>query len=216
MTSSPLLRIIIADDHPVVRIGTKAVIESSGVGRVVAEASSASELMEVLKAHPCDVLVTDYSMPGGDQAGGFAMISMIRRHYPELPVVQLSVANNLAILRMVVSTGVQGLVDKASSMDELPHAIVTVYRKQAYLSRTLKDRIDAIGTHDVDEKDTRTLSPKEVEVLRLLGAGQTVKEIALHLHKSVSTISRQKGDAMLKLGLKGDAELFDYLRDSKL
>ncbi|WP_313455132.1 response regulator [Stenotrophomonas sp.] len=196
MTSPPLLRIIIADDHPVVRIGASSVIEKNGVGIVVAEASSASELMDMLKAHPCDVLVTDYSMPGGDQADGFAMISMIRRHYPDLPVVLLSVANNLAILRMVVSTGVQGLVDKASSMEELPQAILAVHRKQAYLSRTL--------------------SPKEVEVLRLLGAGQTVKEIALHLHKSVSTISRQKGDAMLKLGLKGDAELFDYLRDSKL
>jgi len=210
------LRIIIADDHPVVRIGTKAVIETSGVGEVVAEASSASALMDMLKAHPCDLLVTDYSMPGAGHADGYAMIGMIRRRYPDLPVVLLSVANNLAILRMVVSTGVLGLVDKASSMDELPLAIQTVQRGQPFLSRTLKDRIDAIGTHNVEEKDTRTLSPKEVEVLRLLGGGKTVKEIALDLHKSVSTISRQKGDAMLKLGLKGDAELFDYLRDSKL
>lgn len=210
------LRIIIADDHPVVRIGTKAVIESSGVGKVIAEASSASELMEMLKAHPCDLLVTDYAMPGSAQADGFAMIGMIRRHYPDLPVLMLSVANNLAILRMVVSTGVLGLVDKASSMDELPLAIQTVQRGQPFLSRTLKERIDAIGTHGIEEHDTRTLSPKEVEVLRLLGGGQTVKEIALHLHNSVSTISRQKGDAMLKLGLNSDAELYEYLRDSKL
>lgn len=84
------------------------------------------------------------------------------------------------------------------------------------MSRTLKERIDAIGTRNVDEISTKPLSPREVEVLRLLGSGLTVKEIALQLHKSVSTISRQKGDAMLKLGLKGDAELFDYLRDGEI
>ena len=209
------LRIIIADDHPVVRIGTKAVIESSGVGQVVAEASTVAELMTVLGDHECDVLVTDYSMPGGQQADGFAMIAMIRRRFPELPVLMLSVSNNLAILRMVVATGVLGLVDKTSSMDELPLAIQTVQRGMSYVSLSRKERIDAIGTESVEEGEARPLSPREVEVLRLLGSGMTVKEIAIHLHKSVSTISRQKGDAMLKLGLKGDAELFDYLRDGE-
>ncbi|WP_313219855.1 response regulator transcription factor [Stenotrophomonas sp.] len=209
------LRIIIADDHPVVRIGTKAVIESSGVGQVVAEASTVAELMTALGDHECDVLVTDYSMPGGAQADGFAMIAMIRRRFPELPVLMLSVSNNLAILRMVVATGVLGVVDKTSSMDELPLAIQTVQRGMSYVSLSLKERIDAIGTESVEEGEARPLSPREVEVLRLLGSGMTVKEIAIHLHKSVSTISRQKGDAMLKLGLKGDAELFDYLRDGE-
>jgi len=209
------LRIIIADDHPVVRIGTKAVIESSGVGQVVAEASTVAELMSALSDHPCDVLVTDYSMPGGQQADGFAMIAMIRRRFPDMPVLMLSVSNNLAILRMVVATGVLGLVDKTSSMDELPLAIQTVQRGMPYVSQSLKERIDAIGTNSVEEGEARPLSPREGEVLRLLGSGMTVKEIAIHLHKSVSTISRQKGDAMLKLGLKGDAELFDYLRDGE-
>jgi len=209
------LRIIIADDHPVVRIGTKAVIESSGVGQVVAEASTVAELMTALGDHECDVLVTVYSMPGGAQADGFAMLAMIRRRFPELPVLMLSVSNNLAILRMGVATGVLGLVDKTSSMDELPLAIQTVQRGMSYVSLSLKERIDAIGTESVEEGEARPLSPREVEVLRLLGSGMTVKEIAIHLHKSVSTISRQKGDAMLKLGLKGDAELFDYLRDGE-
>jgi len=81
------LRIIIADDHPVVRIGTRAVIESSGVGRVVGEADSAQALMTLLANQPCDLLVTDYSMPGSPQADGFAMIGMIRRRHPDLPVL---------------------------------------------------------------------------------------------------------------------------------
>lgn len=210
------LRIIIADDHPVVRIGTRSVIESSGVGRVVGEASDAQALIQLLASQPCDLLVTDYSMPGSPQADGFAMIGMIRRRHPDLPIVMLSVSSNLAILRMVREAGVLGLVDKGSSMDELPQAIQSVQRGQPYLSRTLKERVEAAGSERIAETDGRPLSPREVEVLRLLGTGMTVKEIALQLHKSVSTISRQKGDAMQKLGLKGDAELFDYLRDGKL
>ena len=82
--------------------------------------------------------------------------------------------------------------------------------------RSLRERVEAAGSWRMREGDGKPLSPREVEVLRLLGTGMTVKEISLQLHKSVSTISRQKGDAMLKLGLKGDAELFDYLRDGKI
>jgi len=133
-----------------------------------------------------------------------------------LPVLMLSVSNNLAILRMVLDSGVLGLVDKSSSMDELPQAIQAVYRGQPYISRSLRERVETAGSWRMREGDGKPLSPREVEVLRLLGTGMTVKEISLQLHKSVSTISRQKGDAMLKLGLKGDAELFDYLRDGNI
>ncbi|MBO8043184.1 response regulator transcription factor, partial [Pseudomonas aeruginosa] len=182
-----------ADDHPVVRIGTRAVIESSGVGRVVGEADSAQALMALLGSQPCDLLVTDYSMPGSPQADGFAMIGMIRRRFPDLPVLMLSVSNNLAILRMVLDSGVLGLVDKSSSMDELPQAIQAVYRGQPYISRSLRERVEAAGSWRMREGDGKPLSPREVEVLRLLGTGMTVKEISLQLHKSVSTISRQKG-----------------------
>lgn len=210
------LRIIIADDHPVVRIGARSVIHGSGVGEVVAEAATAQDLLAYLSTHPCDVLVTDYSMPDSTVPDGFAMISMIRRRYPLLPVLMLSVSSNLAILRMVRDAGVLGLVDKGSSMDELPVAIRTVHRGLPYVSLSLKERVEAAGSSAMVEGEGRPLSPREVEVLRLLGTGMTVKEISLQLHKSVSTISRQKGDAMLKLGLKGDAELFDYLRDGRI
>jgi len=210
------LRIIIADDHPVVRVGTKSVIEASGVGEVVAQASGVDELYEILATTECDVLVTDYSMPGSRKPDGLAMIGTIRRNYPDLHVLLLTVSNNLAILRVVVNEGVKGLVEKSSSMDELPVAIQTVARGHPYICRTLKERIDMIGTQGMGDDRTRVLSPREVEVLRLLGSGLIVKEIAKKLHKSVSTISRQKGDAMLKLGLKSDAELYDYMRDNKL
>jgi len=210
------LRIIIADDHPVVRIGARSVIETSGVGEVVAEASSSQELLAMLSAHACDVLVTDYSMPESTAPDGYAMINMIRRKYPLLPILMLSVSSNLAILRMMREAGVLGLVYKGSSMEELPTAIRVVHRGQMFMSQSLRERVDAAGGHAMDEGDGKPLSPREVEVLRLLGRGMTVKEIATLLHRSASTISRQKGDAMLKLGIASDAQLFDYLRDGQL
>ncbi|WP_141739218.1 LuxR C-terminal-related transcriptional regulator, partial [Stenotrophomonas sp. BIIR7] len=87
---------------------------------------------------------------------------------------------------------------------------------QPYVSRKLREVIDRVGTQAIGDDRTRVLSPREVEVLRLLSSGLTVKAIAQKLHKSMSTISRQKGDAMLKLGLRSDAELFDFMRDNKL
>ena len=210
------LRIIIADDHPVVRIGARSVVQASGVGEVVAEASSSQELLALLASHRCDVLVTDYSMPESTAPDGFAMISLIRRRYPTLPVLMLSVSSNLAILRMVREAGVLGLVDKSSSMEELPLAIRCVHRGHSYVSQGLKERVDAAGSSAIGQGETRPLSPREVEVLRLIGKGMTVKDTAAMHHRSASTISRQKGDAMLKLGLHSDAELFDYLRDGNL
>lgn len=206
------LRIVIADDHPVVRIGTRMVIESSGVGDVVAEASSTDELMDILATQPCDVLVTDFSMPGGQQADGFALVELLRRRFPEVPILLLSMASNLGILRMVASAGVLGLVDKGSSMDELPLAIQTVYRGAPYISRMLKERIAEVGTAEVTGNAAKPPSPREMEVLRLLASGLTVTQIAEQLHRSITTISRQKGDVMRKLGIKNDAELFEYLR----
>lgn len=206
------LRIIIADDHPVVRMGARTVIETSGVGDVVAEASGTDELMEVLAGQPCDVLVTDFSMPGGQQADGFALVEVLRRRFPEVPILLLSMASNLGILRMVASAGVLGLVDKGSSLDELPLAIQTVHRGAPYISRILKERIAELGTAEVIGYATKPPSPREMEVLRLLASGLTVTQIAEQLHRSITTISRQKGDVMRKLGLKNDAELFEYLR----
>jgi two-component system, NarL family, captular synthesis response regulator RcsB len=204
------LRIILADDHPVVLIGARAVISESGVGEVVAEAGTTDELMQMLTTTPCDVLVTDYSMPGSVAPDGFTMIQAIRRKYPNLPILMLSVASNLGILRMVANAGVLGLVDKTSSMKELPLAIQTIHRGVPYISRSLRDKIDENGTSAI-EPASRNLSPREHEVLRLLAAGLSVSEIARSLNRSLTTISRQKGDAMRKLGLSNDAELFQFL-----
>ena len=204
------LRIVIADDHPVVRIGARAIIANSGVGDIVAEADGTDALLAMLETTACDVLVTDLNMPGGTQPDGLAMLGVIHRRYPELPIVLLSVTTNLGILRTATSQGVLGLVDKASSLEQLPAAIHAACHGRSFIAASLRERIADMEAETNSEK--RTLSPREVEVLRLLGTGLSVTEIGNQLHRSVTTISRQKGNAMRKLGIANDAELFSYLK----
>lgn len=206
------IRIILADDHPVVRIGARAVIESSGVGDIVAEASNVDELLSHLGRHPCDVLVTDLSMPGSKHSDGYTMMERIRRSHATLPILMLSVSNNVGILRMVSSLGVLGLIDKGSSMSELPVAIQAVHKGNSYISGALKKLAAEMGAPGMSGEGNKALSPREMEVLRLIASGLKIKQIADRLSRGVTTISKQKSDAMRKLGLRNDAELFDYLR----
>jgi two-component system capsular synthesis response regulator RcsB len=206
-----MLNIIIADDHPVVRIGARATIENSGVGVVAAEATTVDELLDILATRDCDVLVTDLSMPGLRHADGYAMVERICRNHPDLPVLVLSMSCNVNILRMVMATGVRGLLDKAASMAELPIAIQSVHKGGTYISSSLRRLTSEAGAQRMLGFDAKPLSPREVEVLRLLARGLRVKEIALKLNRGITTISKQKSDALRKLGIRNDAELFDFL-----
>ncbi len=206
-----MLNIMIADDHPVVRIGARAAIEGSGVGSVVAEAATVDELLERLATHECDVLVTDLSMPGSRHADGYAMVERVCRNYPELPVLVLSMSCNVNILRMVMATGVRGMLDKAASMAELPIAIQSVHKGGTYISASLRKLTVEVGVQRAFAVAGKPLSPREVEVLRLLAKGLRVKEIAVKLNRGITTISKQKSDAVRKLGIRNDVELFDFL-----
>jgi two-component system capsular synthesis response regulator RcsB len=206
-----MLNIIIADDHPVVRIGARATIENSGVGVVAAEATTVDELLDILATRDCDVLVTDLSMPGLRHADGYAMVERICRNHPDLPVLVLSMSCNVNILRMVMATGVRGLLDKAASMAELPIAIQSVHKGGTYISSSLRRLTSEAGAQRMLGFGAKPLSPREVEVLRLLARGLRVKEIALKLNRGITTISKQKSDALRKLGIRNDAELFDFL-----
>jgi len=208
------VRVIIADDHPVVLIGARAVIASSGIGEVVAEAANARELLEALATQPCDVLVTDLSMPDESGVDGFPMINQIRRLYPDLPIVLLSSARNLAILRCAAAAGVLGILDKGGSLEDLPVAVQTVCRGLPFVSRSHERRVAESGDAPRQQIGIHDLSPRETEVLRLLATGLTVSEVAMRLNRQLSTVSRQKRDAMRKLGVRADGELFAFLRSS--
>ncbi|MPR00882.1 response regulator transcription factor [Pseudomonas sp. MAFF 212408] len=206
-----MFRVIIADDHPIVRIGQRVVIEASGKYKVVGEASGPDELLALLITTPCDVLVTDFAMPGGRQADGYVLLSLLQRLYPATPVILVTMFANIVTLRESFARGAQAIVAKSSSAKELPLAIKAVVSGKTFASAGLREQLSEAGTGD--QSQLPRLSGKEREVVRMLATGMTVTQIAARLNRSISTISKQKGTAMQRLCISTDVDLFAYARD---
>lgn len=211
------LRIALSDDHPVVRAGVRALLETaSGLNedwKVVAEAANADELLSLLAETPLDLLITDFSMPGSRAGDGLTLIGLIRRRYPNLPVIVLTMISNVPVLRAIADAGVRGLLDKAAAATELPNVVRSVMQGREYYGEALRSALEGSSG---EREEHQALSPRETEVLRLFVAGNSVSEIAAKLHRSKQTISRQKTDAMNKLSLKNDLEIYDYARSMGL
>jgi len=162
-----MLRVIIADDHPIVRIGQRVVIEAGGRCKVVGEADGPDELLKLLSSVACDVLVTDFAMPGGQQADGYGLLGLLRRQYPTLPVILVTMFANVATLRASFAHGARAIVAKSASARELPTAIATVTRGEPFVSECLRAQLAEAGTGD--QLQQPQLSSKEREVVRMAG-----------------------------------------------
>lgn len=219
MSTSPLppLRIVLADDHPIFRIGLQAVLEQLPGVKVIAQAGSPKELLIHLQAIECDVLVTDFMMPVEQQNDGLKLLEQIRRQLPQLPILVVTMLNNAGLFRAMLALGVSGLLSKGSLADELPQAISNLSRGNIYLAASVQHLLLQDGAVREDRIGIKeSLSPKELEVTRLLAAGHTVSQIAALLNRSKQTVSTQKVSAMRKLGLANDAALYLYLQEHGL
>jgi two-component system capsular synthesis response regulator RcsB len=206
------MRVIIADDHPVVRIGLRMLIDLSRTCVVVGEADGPDSLLNLLSTTPCDLLITDFSMPGNQQADGLKMLSTVRRHYASTPIILVTMFANVATLRVAFAQGVMAIVAKDASATELPLAIKSVREGRRFISESLRTALAQADT--AAQSRSPSLSAKEHEVVRMLASGMTVSEIASYFKRSVSTISKQKSMAMQRLGISTDVDLFAYARDS--
>lgn len=206
------MRVIIADDHPVVRIGLRMLIDLSRTCVIVGEADGPDSLLSLLSTTPCDLLITDFSMPANQQADGLKMLSTVRRHYASTPIILVTMFANVATLRVAFAQGVMAIVAKDASATELPLAIKSVGEGRRFISESLRT---ALAQADVEaHSHSPSLSAKEHEVVRMLASGMTVSEIASYFKRSVSTISKQKSMAMQRLGISTDVDLFAYARDN--
>ena len=213
-----MIRVIVADDHPVVLVGVRTVLERQGDIRVVGEASNGRELIELLKHQPCDVIITDFSMPdeiSEDQhpsshrhSDGLPLMTLLGSRYADIPVIVLTMLNNVGILRAIREKGMKGLAYKKPFATDLPKAVRAVTRGDMYVSPGLRDRFERRERLPAFEQ----LSPCEMEVLRLYGLGQlTVTQIAERLHRSIKTVSTQKRSGMKKLGIQHDSGIGEYM-----
>ncbi|QHF05731.1 response regulator [Pseudomonas asturiensis] len=206
-----------ADDHPIFLIGLRVVLEQDDTATVIAEASDPDELLVALKNHACDVLVTDFMMPAEKQGDGLRLLQRIQRDFPTLPVVVVTTLSNAGLFQSMLALNVKGLLSKASVAGELPVAIESVRSGQVFLADSVRRVLQDAQHHGPDAPLAfEHLSPRELEVLRLLSAGHAVGQIATQLNRSKQTVSAQKVSAMRKLGLANEAALFIYLQEHGL
>jgi two-component system capsular synthesis response regulator RcsB len=211
-TPSPLPRIVIADDHSLVRKGLRLLIEDARAAVVVGEASSTTELMQLLAGVDCDLLVTDFSMPSPKEDDGTRMLRKVARLRPALPVIVLTMASNIHLIRAMLVAGVKAIVGKGDGMPELLYAIHAASSGRTYLSASIRNLLQVTTGDALDAGLAPTLSARESEVLRLYASGLSVSAIAKVLQTSRKTVSRQKVGAMEKLSLLSDLEIYEYAR----
>jgi len=210
-----ITRIVIADDHPVVMLGIRALLKEHSSLKVAAEASNGRELLALLAEQPCDLLITDFSMPYEDGSGdGLPLLRRVRRDHPTLPIIVLTMLHNPALTRGMLAAGINGLVAKGAMTKELQLAVGAVMNGRTYICEAMREHvIDWSPPAEPDGiADPAVLSQREVEVVRLYAQGLSVTHIAEQLHRSVKTVSQQKNDAMRKLGITSNTQLFEYAR----
>ncbi|MGL4349283.1 MAG: response regulator, partial [Plesiomonas shigelloides] len=206
-------KIILADDPPLILTGIRSLIDQiTPKCEVIAEAYQVSDLLNLLQQHHCDLLITDFSMPGDTRSDGMVMIQQLRRDYPNLPIIVLTQIQNSAILQSLIQVGVKGLILKKSVINELADAIRQILLGHRYIGPTVRMLLASAGISG--QGNNNPLTPKESEVVRLLASGMSVTQVADYLHRSVKTISTQKKSAMTRLGISSDSALFDYAKSS--
>jgi two-component system capsular synthesis response regulator RcsB len=211
-----MIRVILADDHPIVLLGIKQVLEATPDIRIVATADSPDSLVECLTQHGCDVLVTDFSMPGQDHPDGLVMLLRLKERFPDVRIVVLTKIATPALTSPIMQTGVLALVEKSAAIKEIATAVQRAARGQTYYTENIQREFAALGVVRTRVAAPAQLSPRETEVVRLFASGYTNNQIAEILGVSAKTTSRQKKDAMRKLAARNDAELYAHAKDMGL
>lgn len=204
------LNVVIADDHPIVLLGLHELIERDGRFNVVGEAADSAELILLLKQTAVDLIVTDFSMPADSPYGdGLRLVGYLKRHYPAVRILILTMVSSPLILTHLRELGVAGIIQKRHLHTEIEIALNAIINAMQYPSS--ESTLDPL-TSNLPTLDERfaTLSPKEHEILRLFISGQRISDIARGLNRSTKTISAQKISAMRKLKVTSDQDLLTY------
>ncbi|SFB24423.1 two component transcriptional regulator, LuxR family [Collimonas sp. OK607] len=198
-----MIKVILADDQPAIISGVRQYIGQMPGFTVVATATSVAELLARLKDTPCDILITEFSMPINRIGGGCALFSQLKRDHASLELIVLTMIDVPAVLYQITSCGVKGLVHKSDEMAELGRALLEGSPDTPYIG---KSALPILRKGPSGRLPTR----REVEVLKMYVVGNSLREIAEKLNKSVKTVGLQKASAMKKMGLRNDIELGRY------
>lgn len=203
-------KIVLADDHAIVRNGVKAVLEKLGKNmEIVAEISNGKDLVDYAQKHGAGVYVVDISMP---VLNGIEAVERIVRRNPDAKVVMLSMYDDRVSVEKSLKAGAKGFIVKVSTADEIVDAIEEVAAGRFYLCSKVSKYIvqGFLGKSSSRKRDVTGLTPKEKEVLQLIAEGYSSKQIAKSFNLSLNTIHVHRNNIMKKLGIHKQAELVRY------
>jgi DNA-binding NarL/FixJ family response regulator len=207
------VRVLIADDHPVVRQGLKMMLSSDPEVNVVGEARDGDEALDMVHNLDWDVAVLDYSMPG---RGGVDLLAAVKHDYPERPVLILSIYPEDPHGMRALKAGAAGYITKESAAEELTAAVKKVVKGGRYVSPALAEKLAARLTPEQDRPPHERLSDREYRVMWLLASGRSLQQIAEEMHLSPSTVSTYRGRILKKLSLTSNVDLVHYAMKHRL
>jgi two-component system, NarL family, invasion response regulator UvrY len=208
-----MIRIVIADDHELIREGVKKIIRASRDLKVVGEAADVASTITAVGQLAPDLLVLDVSLPGHD---GLEGLNEIRKRFPGLPIIMLSMYPEERFAVDALKAGAKGYITKSMAAEELVKAIRVVVAGGTYISTRLAELLALGATVSPPPRVHERLTPRELSVLTLLAVGRQTKQIAAELGISISSVSTYRNRIFRKMGLSSNAELIRYAVDNKL
>lgn len=207
-SSQTAMKVLIADDHAVVRRGLKQIISEEPDFELAGEAKNGQEVLELLERNGCDVLVLDITMP---DKNGLTVLQEVKVLRPKLPVLIMSMHPEDQFAIRALRLGASGYLTKESAPEELVGALKKVISGGKYISATLAEQLVAeVGATEIVRPSPERLSDREFQVLRQIALGRTLSQIAEALNLSVKTVSTYRARLLLKMKMKTNAELVRY------
>ena len=207
MPKMPRYKVLLVDDHAVVRHGLRAVLEEEMGDIAVQEAGTAKEGVECLRRDDFDALILDIGLP---DRNGLDLLKSIRMEWPDLPVLILSMFDESQYGVRMIKAGAAGYVTKASAPEKFVTAVGKILAGGRYISSNLAERLAENLSGHLDEEPCEVLSDREYQIFLMIASGKTVSEIADELCLSVKTISTHRTHVLEKTNMKNNAELTHY------
>lgn len=202
-----MIRIVVADDHAIVREGLKRIITSSGDMTVAGEAADGAEVMQQVRGLDFEVLVLDLSMPG---RSGMELIKLVHSEKPRLRILVLSMHQELQYAVRAIKSGASGYLTKESAPLQLLQVLRKIAAGGAFISADVAEQLALGSMRGGVSAAHERLSDREFEVFRLIAGGVSVTDIAVRLNLSAKTISTHKANLMQKMDMRNQSELIRY------
>ena len=203
-----MIRVLISDDHALLRSGVKEIVVRGLKDSMCGEAASAEQVLAQVQNHKWDIVILDLSMPG---RSGIEVLVELKRLQPRLPILVLSMHPEDQYGKRVLRAGASGYMNKDVAPDELINAVRKVLAGGRYVSPALAERLALdLGTDAAAGPAHEALSEREFEVLRLIASGKSISEIAEVIHLSVTTVSTYRARILLKMNMTTTAQLMRY------